>query len=295
MQSLCHVRAAPVRVAKPGPLPSAGAGAQVTEHRPGTVAWLPHLPDTYEIGLPNRDSRSSTRSLNERRDALAERAYAPCAWTWKRPCGGRRVPPVLAGDHLPPVASTSWRSTLGGARLHQRAQPHRSGRGPRAPPHRTLDHPLVMAGGHCAFNPERWPTSSTASSWRRRGGGGRGQRGAGGLRRRLRERTRPPEGGPGRSSWANSRKSTASTCRPCYEARYASGPTVEDGSVPTLVSTTPVRPGTPDGCTSGRSPTLAEWPYPRQQLVPLIEWSTTASTSSCSAGAPGAVGSVRPG
>ena len=38
-----------------------------------------HIPDTYEIGLPNQGLQILYEILNERDDALAERTYAPWA------------------------------------------------------------------------------------------------------------------------------------------------------------------------------------------------------------------------
>ena len=46
---------------------------------PGQVAFLLIYPDTYEIGLPNQGLQILYEILNERPDAVAERAYAP--WT----------------------------------------------------------------------------------------------------------------------------------------------------------------------------------------------------------------------
>ena len=42
-----------------------------------TVAWLLAYPDSYEIGLPNQGLLILYEILNERSDAVAERAYAP--------------------------------------------------------------------------------------------------------------------------------------------------------------------------------------------------------------------------
>src|SRR5436189_3707566 len=52
-------------------------GAQQPEHGPGVVSWLLVYPDAYEIGLPNQGLQILYEILNERPDALAERAYAP--------------------------------------------------------------------------------------------------------------------------------------------------------------------------------------------------------------------------
>ncbi len=44
---------------------------------PARRAWLLIYPDTYEIGLPNQGLQILYEILNERADAVAERAYAP--------------------------------------------------------------------------------------------------------------------------------------------------------------------------------------------------------------------------
>ena len=54
-------------------------GALAPDHRPGQAAFLLIYPDTYEIGLPNQGLQILYEILNERADAVAERAYSP--WT----------------------------------------------------------------------------------------------------------------------------------------------------------------------------------------------------------------------
>src|SRR4051795_11483349 len=66
-------------------------GAQSPIHSPGKVAWLLTYPDTYEIGLPNQGLQILYEILNERPDAVAERAYAP----W------RDLEPLLRSNGLP--------------------------------------------------------------------------------------------------------------------------------------------------------------------------------------------------
>ena len=41
------------------------------------VSWLLTYPDTYEIGQPNQGLQILFEILNERPDAVSERAYAP--------------------------------------------------------------------------------------------------------------------------------------------------------------------------------------------------------------------------
>src|ERR687898_3580857 len=52
-------------------------GAQRPVHGPHAVSWLLTYPDTYEIGLPNQGLQILYEILNERDDAVAERAYSP--------------------------------------------------------------------------------------------------------------------------------------------------------------------------------------------------------------------------
>ncbi len=66
-------------VTKPARYIGGELGACEPDHGPGRVAWLLLYPDTYEIGLPNQGLQILYEILNERPDAVAERAYAP--WT----------------------------------------------------------------------------------------------------------------------------------------------------------------------------------------------------------------------
>src|SRR5215471_5414228 len=67
------------KVEKPARYIGMESGSIQPDHRPGRVAWLLVYPDTYEIGLPNQGLQILYEILNERADAVAERAYAP--WT----------------------------------------------------------------------------------------------------------------------------------------------------------------------------------------------------------------------
>src|SRR5437868_4698509 len=65
------------RVERPARYIGCEGGAQTPEHAPHKAAWLLTYPDTYEIGLPNQGLQILYEILNERPDAVAERAYAP--------------------------------------------------------------------------------------------------------------------------------------------------------------------------------------------------------------------------
>src|SRR5215475_14619167 len=65
------------RVEKPARYIGMEKGSLAPEHGPGRAAFLLIYPDTYEIGLPNQGLQILYEILNERPDAVAERAYAP--------------------------------------------------------------------------------------------------------------------------------------------------------------------------------------------------------------------------
>src|SRR5918911_425832 len=65
------------KVGKPARYIGCEDGAQAPVHAPGKTSWLLVYPDTYEIGLPNQGLQILYEIVNERDDALAERAYAP--------------------------------------------------------------------------------------------------------------------------------------------------------------------------------------------------------------------------
>ena len=67
------------------------------------MAWLLLYPDTYEIGLPNQGLQILYEILNERPDALAERAYAP--WVdMEAAMRAAGIPLFSVEQHLPAAA-----------------------------------------------------------------------------------------------------------------------------------------------------------------------------------------------
>src|ERR1700675_3896878 len=65
------------RVEKPARYIGMERGSVRPHHEGARVAFLLIYPDTYEIGLPNQGLQILYEILNERPDAVAERAYAP--------------------------------------------------------------------------------------------------------------------------------------------------------------------------------------------------------------------------
>ncbi|MGL5860571.1 MAG: TIGR03960 family B12-binding radical SAM protein, partial [Phycicoccus sp.] len=119
-----------------------------------TVRWALMYPDAYEVGVPNQGVMILYEVLNERPDALAERTYAvwPDLEALMREHG---VPQFTVDGHRAvgefDLLGLSFATELGytnmltaldlaGIPLHARD--------------RDDSHPLVVAGGHAAFNPE---------------------------------------------------------------------------------------------------------------------------------------------
>ncbi len=142
------------RVNKPARYIGCEDGAVTPRIAPGKVNWLLAYPDTYEIGLPNQGLQILYELLNERDDAVAERTYAP--WhDLEALMRDRRVPLFSVDTHRAADEFDLIAFNLSAELVYTNVLnmvdlagvPVRSAR--RGP-----TDPLVVIGGHCAFNPE---------------------------------------------------------------------------------------------------------------------------------------------
>jgi radical SAM family uncharacterized protein len=227
-------------------------GARSPEHRPGRVAWLLVYPDTYEIGLPNQGLQILYELLNDRPDAAAERAYAP--WTDMEALMRRRGIPlfsvethraasdfdVIAFNISAELVYTNVLNCIDLAGAPVRAAD------------RTSADPLVIAGGHCTYNPE--PLADFIDAFVI----GDGEEVVGELTEALQGwRARP------RADVLRELARVPGVYVPSlYDAVY-------DG--PALVAVAPRDPGVPAMLEKRTVADLAAWPYPSAQLVPLTE------------------------
>ncbi|MCU4185498.1 TIGR03960 family B12-binding radical SAM protein [Acidiferrimicrobium sp. IK] len=245
------------RVSKPARYIGCEDGAQAPVHSPAKAAWLLLYPDAYEVGLPNQGLQILYEILNERDDALAERAYAP--WVdMEHEMRGRAIPLFSVDTHTPArdfdllafnlsaeLVYTNLLNCVDLAGVPVRA----ADRGP--------EHPLVVAGGHCTFNPEPLadfvdlfvigdgeepvgPISEAVRAWKA------GGRTPGSRQRLLRDLASQP------GVYVPS----------MYDVAY-------DGQ--RLVSVTPKYPDVPEKVEKQTIADLGAWPYPRRQLVPMTE------------------------
>ena len=141
-------------VAKPARYIGGELGAQRPEHGPGSVSWLLIYPDTYEVGLPNQGLQILYEILNGRPDALAERAYAP--WVdMEAAMRAAGLPLFSLENHLPAGAFDVLAFNLSAELVYTNVLNLIDlSEVPLHSADRTADDPIVVAGGHCAFNPE---------------------------------------------------------------------------------------------------------------------------------------------
>src|SRR5260221_7980096 len=118
------------------------------------VRWALMYPDAYEVGVPNQGIQILYEILNARDGVLAERTYS----VWPDLEGLMRqhqVPQFTVDAHRPvrafDVLGVSFATELGYTNLLTALDLAGI---PLAAAERGPDDPLVLAGGHAAFNPE---------------------------------------------------------------------------------------------------------------------------------------------
>jgi len=142
------------RVQKPARYIGCEDGAQTPEHSPDKVAWLLAYPDTYEIGLPNQGLQILYEILNERADAVAERTYAP--WTdLEEQLRAHGLPLFSVDTHRPAGEFDIFAFNLSAELVYTNVLNCIDLAGvPVRAADRAPHHPLIGAGGHCTYNPE---------------------------------------------------------------------------------------------------------------------------------------------
>jgi len=245
------------KVQKPARYIGLEDGAITPDHDPRSVAWLLLYPDTYEIGLPNQGLQILYEILNERPDAVAERSYAP--WTdLDAMLRQRRLPLFSVDTHRPAgefdllafnlSAELTYTNLLNCVDLA--GVPVRADR--RGP-----DHPLVVVGGHCTYNPE--PIADFVDLVVL----GDGEEAVGDITAVVAEWK-----ASGRTEGSRQHLLRALAQVPGVYVPSLYDVTYEGAD---LVAVTPRHPDVPERVEKRTVADLADWPYPRNQLVPLTE------------------------
>ncbi|GII27790.1 TIGR03960 family B12-binding radical SAM protein [Planotetraspora mira] len=222
-----------------------------------TVRWALMYPDAYEVGLPNQGVQILYEILNELPETMAERTYAvwPDLEALMRSEG---VPQFTVDAHRPvrafDVLGVSFSTELGYTNLLTALDLAGI---PLDAVARTDDDPIVLAGGHAAFNPEPIADFLDAAVL------GDGEQIAIAISEVIREWK--GEGAPGgRDELLMRLASTGGVYVPkFYDVEYH-----PDGRIKRVA---PNRSGVPSRVFKHTVMDLDEWPYPKKPLVPLAE------------------------
>jgi radical SAM family uncharacterized protein len=245
------------RVQKPARYIGMEDGLKVAEHAPHKVAWLLTYPDTYEVGLPNQGLQILYELLNERDDAVAERAY--CPWTdLGAELRANRVPLFSVDTHRSAADFDVLAFNLSAELVYTNVLECIDLAGiPLHAARRGDDDALVVVGGHCAFNPEPLADFIDVAVL------GDGEEVIGELTEVLAAWKRAGKPAGGRERLLRDLAAVEGVYVPSlYDVAY-------EGQ--RLVSITPRYADVPERVEKRTIADLAEWPYPRNQLVPLTE------------------------
>jgi radical SAM family uncharacterized protein len=226
-------------------------GARVPAHGAGKVSWLLLYPDTYEIGLPNQGLQILYELLNESPHAVAERAYAP--WIdLEAQLRARGLPLFSLETHRPARSFDVLAFNLSAELVFTNVLNCIDLAGvPIRTAQRRDDHPLVIAGGHCTFNPE--PLADFVDAFVI----GDGEEVVGEITETIRA------AGGSRPDLLRALAQVPGVYVPSmYEVVY-------DG--PAVASVTPRYPDVPAVVEKRTIADLGAWPYPKTPLVPLTE------------------------
>jgi radical SAM family uncharacterized protein len=243
-------------VEKPARYVGGEFGAQMPVHAPSKVAWLLAYPDTYEIGLPNQGLQILYEIINERADAVAERTYAP--WIdMEKAMRAASIPLFSVENHLPAQAfdvvafnlSAELTYTnvlnmldLGAIPLHASARTH--------------EDPIVIAGGHCTYNPEPLADFLDAVVL------GEGEEVVSEITDAVAQWKETPEDQRDRKELLKALAHIDGVYVPCFYRPIFEGPRQVGLDV---------LEGAPEIIEKRTVADLGEWPYPKNQLVPLTD------------------------
>jgi len=243
------------RVKKPVQYVGGERNATVKDWDDADVRWALCYPDAYEVGLPNQGLMILYEVLNERSDALAERTYAvwPDLAVLMREHG---VPQFTVESHRPvgafDVLGISVATELGYTNILEILDLAGI---PLHAADRDTTHPLVLAGGHAAFNPE--PIADFVDIVAL----GDGEQVVGDITEAV--RAAKAEGLDRRATHEKLAGVPGVYVPGLYAVDYA-----DDGAIVALRPTTPAAPTRIHKRTTSD---LDDWPYPKAPLVPMAE------------------------
>jgi len=228
------------------------------------VRWALMYPDAYEVGIPNQGVQILYEVLNERADTLCERTYA--VWPdLEKLMRENNVSQFTVDAHRPvgafDVFGFSFSTELGytnmltaidlaGIPIHSAD--------------RNETHPIIVAGGHAAFNPE--PISSFIDAAVL----GDGEQAALAITDIIVAFKADRDAGllADVTDLREELLLRLATSGVVYVPAFYDVEYLEDGRIRRV---TPNRPGVPFRVAKHTVMDLDEWPYPKAPLVPLAE------------------------
>ena len=231
--------------------------AVTTDWNDAEVRWALMYPDAYEVGAPNQGVQILYEVLNEQPGVLCERTYA----VWPDLEGLMRehgVPQFTVDAHRPVGAfdllGLSFSTELGYTNMLTALDLAGI---PLIATERDESHPIVVAGGHAAFNPEPIADFVDAAVL------GDGEEAVLRLTEIVREwkQAGQPDGRAGLLE--SIARSGVAYVPSMYDVEY-----LPDGRIRRVV---PAQSGVPWRVAKHTLMDLDEWPYPKAPLVPLAE------------------------
>ncbi|MBO2445505.1 TIGR03960 family B12-binding radical SAM protein [Actinomadura barringtoniae] len=245
------------RVQKPIQYVGGELNSQVKDWDEADVRWALMYPDAYEVGLPNQGVQILYEILNEREGTLAERTYS--VWPdMEQIMRDNQIPQFTVDGHRPvgafDVFGVSFSTELGYTNLLTALDLAGI---PLEAADRGDEHPIVLAGGHAAFNPEPIAGFLDAAVL------GDGEEIALAITEVVREWK--AEGSPGGRDELLMRLAASGGV---YVPKFYDVTYLDDGRIQRVA---PNRPGVPWRVDKHTVMDLDAWPYPKKPLVPLAE------------------------
>src|SRR5688572_884792 len=245
------------RVSKPIQYVGGELNSVIKDWESVEVRWCLSYPDAYEVGLPNQGIAILYEILNEQDWILAERTYAVWA-DMEALMREHSVPQFTLDSHRPvgefDVFGLSFATELGYTNMLTELDLAGI---PLTAADRGEDDPIVLAGGHAAFNPEPIADFLDAAVL------GDGEEIVLAITEVIREWKR--EGRPdGRDGLLLRLAASGGVYVPkFYDVSY-----LPDGKIQRVA---PNRTGVPWQVAKHTVMDLDAWPYPKKPLVPLAE------------------------
>ncbi|GAB3829551.1 TIGR03960 family B12-binding radical SAM protein [Kribbella italica] len=222
-----------------------------------SVRWALMYPDAYEVALPNQGVQILYEVLNERDHILAERTYS--VWPdMEAVMREHKIPQFTLDSHRPvrafDVFGLSFSTELGYTNMLTALDLAGI---PLYAVDRTEDDPIVLAGGHAAFNPEPIADFIDAAVL------GDGEEIVLAVSEVIREWK--DEGRPGGRDEVLLRLAKSGGV---YIPKFFTVEYLPDGRIQRVA---PNKPGVPWRTAKHTVMDLDAWPYPKKPLVPLAE------------------------